>query len=355
MRIVRADTNRLKKEYIAFNRSLYADNDNFKGDSIFMLKDFLYEKSAFTRRVKPYPIMVDDDGIKATAVLVIADDTCFVSFLEFAPYQRYLSVMIDEAENLARKNGARKIIIGINGHVSYGAGILTEGFEHPQIFGCNYNHSYYPEIIEKMRFRRKELTSYQSDFSKIVLRDEIVKDVQNKFTFRKLDKSRYKRDILIFGDLCNKCLIGTANYYEKTAHEMYELVRDMKFLLKPDDLTFALKDGKEIGFLFIHPDYNELVKGGIFNPVSVFLRYLGCRGRTNKVIFNTMGILPEYRREKVMIGLFANTNKYMMANFKIGVTTFIQAENTASDTLSKTLSTGVYSKYCIYEKDLFNA
>jgi hypothetical protein len=68
-----------------------------------------------------------------------------------------------------------------------------------------------------------------------------------------------------------------------------------------------------------------------------------------------MGILPEYRREKVMIGLFANTNKYMMANFKIGVTTFIQAENTASDTLSKTLSTGVYSKYCIYEKDLFNA
>ena len=315
MRIVEANTNTLKQQYLTFNRSLYIGDINFKGDSVLMLKDFLYKKSSFTRRTKSFPIMVDDDGINATAVFVAVEDSCYVSFLEFKSDERYLQAIIQEAEKFARDNGAPRIVVGINGHISYGAGILTEGFDNPQIFGCNYNHRYYPEIIDKLGYDKKELTSYLYDFSKITLHDKIVKDVQSKFTFRKLDRANYKRDILIFGDLCDICLRGTANYYEKTALEMYELIRDMRFLLKPDDLTFALKDGKEIGFLFMHPDYNELVKGEIFNPFSVFIKYLRCRGRTDKLIFNTMGVLPEYRGEKVMIGLFSYAVDYILANF----------------------------------------
>ena len=352
MEIIDVNTNELRKAYLKFNQSLYKNNQNFKGYTIYLLKDFLYKQSEFTHRIKSYPIMVIDNEIKVTAILVIANHTCFISFLEFVNHQKYLSALIKYAEEFAVKNNAKRILIGINGHVSYGAGILTEGFDNPQLFCCNYNLDYYPKLLAGLKFKQQDVTSYLQDFSKIDFSDEVIKEVESKFTFRKLDKANYKKDILIFGDLCHKTLSNTANYYERTAEEMYELIKDMKFILKPDDLTFAMKDGKEVGFLFLHPDYNELVKGNSFKPISLFMQYKLHQGKTEKMIFNTMGVLPEYRKEKIMVGLFANILEYVQTNFKFGVTTFIQSENVSSDTLSKSLSIGVYNRYCIYEKEV---
>ena len=53
--------------------------------------------------------------------------------------------------------------------------------------------------------------------------------------------------MILFGEICDKAFKSTPYYSHKSSKEMYELMNEMKVLLKDEDIIFAIKDGKEVG------------------------------------------------------------------------------------------------------------
>ena len=128
---------------------------------------------------------------------------------------------------------------------------------------------------------------------------------------------------------------------------MYELMNEMKVLLKNEDIIFAIKDGKEVGVVFSHPDYVELMDKPKVNYIKLLYRM--CLKRPKKVIYNAIAVLPEYQKSSATIGLMHKVLELRKDKFDLSVTSFILEENAPSMTLFKQLASGVNKKFKIYD------
>ncbi len=64
------------------------------------------------------------------------------------------SHLMEAAFNWARSRGLTGILSGPKGFTAFnGLGMLVRGFEHRPALGIPYNHSYYPEFMERLGFK----------------------------------------------------------------------------------------------------------------------------------------------------------------------------------------------------------
>jgi hypothetical protein len=356
MEIVLADNKTLKNSYIDFMLSIYKNNKYFKDINIIFAKNFLFKEDLFSKKCDIYPILIMEGSIIlacTSLILYPASTEVFLSFFEALPDQKKaVDEIIVYARKIAKENNKTKIVIGINGQVSYTVGLLANNYDKPQQFGSGYNPDYYIDYFEQQSLLRKEAVSYIYDFDKIKFNEQVLKQVYSDVSFRLLDKWNFKRDILIFGDLCNRVLGETPYYIEKTKEEMYNSLRQLKFVLTESNLVFAMKDRKEVGFIFMHPDYNEFISGQKITPLKMLVGSLFKRKKVKTLLLNTIGVLPEYREYRTIIGLFNEAHKIVKDNYKRAVSTFIIKDNSKSDKLCSSFATGELNKYYIYELEV---
>lgn len=352
MNIISVKTKKDKKRYIDFIYKLYKNDKNYCDLNISFVKNFLYKKDSYAKRVDVQPIIIEDDGIKLVGMYISSDDSkeLKLSFLEFVPNARkYIEAIIAYGKNILNNKNLDKIVVGINGQVSYGLGILEHGKNEKFEFNSNYNLKYYVEELDKMIASRKNAYSYiyNAQNSLSYIDNNLIKELNKQYTFRYMNKRKFKNDMLIFGNLCDKTLKSTPYYSYKSKEEMYELMKQMKFLLKNEDIIFALKDGREIGFVFTHPDYVELFDKPKMNYIKIFLRSL--YKRPKNLIYNVIGVLPEYQQSGIAMGLIYESIKMRQKHYPVGVSSFILEDNIPSTMLCRKLSVGINKKYKIYE------
>lgn len=352
MKIVEVKTKKDKKDYIKFIYEIYKNDNKYCDMNMIFVKNFLYQKDSYAKRCEVLPIFIEDKNeIKLECMYIVdSSDEIKLSFIEFRKNsKKYLEELIKYSKELLIKYNKKKVIVGINGQVSYGLGMLTDEYNRDFEFNSNYNCDYYTKEMDEVFpiIKRAFSYNYKATNSLSLFDKNLLDNVYKNYKFRYLNMKNFKKEMLIFGDLCHKSLKGTPYYSKKTPQEMYELMKQVKFIMKKEDIIFAMKDGKEVGYVYTHSDYAELFDKPKLNYIKFYFRYLF--KKTHNVIYNIIGVLPEHQLSGLAIALIHKSILVRQDKYPYGVSSFILEENIPSTKLCRKLSTGINKEYHLYE------
>ena len=345
-------TEEQKKEYIDFIYDLYADDANFSDVNLILVKKFLYQQDSFTKRNICIPIIVRKDGEINFVGIYVIDETeeIKLSFPEFTQdCLDVLNAVRDYSLKLKNRYNKKKIVIGINGQISYGLGVLSSKYSNKFEFNSNYNKPYYAEDLLKISDRHTKAFSYkyngQNTLNKID--KNLLKEIEKNYTFRFFNPSHFKEDMLIFGELCDKTLKSTPYYSLKTPEEMYELMKEVKPFFRAKDIIFAEHNNQPVGYIYAHPDYAELFDKPRLNRLKFYLRFL--LKKPKNFIYNVIGVLPEHQKSGLAIALICKSIELNKDQYPNSVSSFILEDNIPSTSISRHFSTGINKEFYLFE------
>ena len=349
MQIVSVKTKKEKKQFKRFRKELY-NNDPYYVSTVEFTFDMLFNReTAFAKGIEIYPIMgVDGERVLLTALLIRnpKDDFLQISFFEALPgIPNEVDSFMVYAKDFAKKMGLSKIYIGLNGHLSYGVGLSVD-MSCPNTFDSLYTKLYYTQYFDK--YKKHDLVAF-SNSPKEICPNLISK--KSEVIIRPIDFKKFDEETERFREICDET-IGTTFLYSKTdKYHFRDLLEPMTFFLKPENILLAEYKGQVVGFVFWHPDYNEILKKGKYSSLlSIAIRYTLFKNRIKKVKLNAIGVKKEFRGV-VTMNLLSAVSKYAGGYEKIE-TNFVWCNNTKSMAINKMLIKNIERKFVVYEVEL---
>jgi hypothetical protein len=165
---------------------------------------------------------------------------------------------------------------------------------------------------------------------------------------RPLDLRAWESELETFRLLCDATL-GTTKFYAPTRPGHFtDLLGSLRPFLRPRNLLFATVDGREVGFCFWHPDYNEILPTGrrVGMP-GIAWRFALRQSRIETVILNALGVLPEYRWVATAALLAAMTRE-IEGKFSRYETSFVWDGNYASTGVSRHLDSQELRQFSVW-------
>jgi hypothetical protein len=244
-----------------------------------------------------------------------------------------------------------------------GVGILVEGFEHRAAMSMmGWNPPYYAALLEQAGY-----APFKHYYSARLERDtfrmpERVRGLAEKVLARgrfRLLEFRRKRDLLAIaprlGQIYNTAIAAShPDSYPYTEGELAQVIRQFSQVAEPGLIKVIAYDGQPAGFVFGFPDLSaalQRARGRLapWNLLDLAVEYR----RTDSLIINGAGILPEYQ------GLGGNALLYHTLERTANTGRFRSAEMTQiADTTSlmladmQTLGGEVHKTHRLYKREL---
>jgi hypothetical protein len=285
-------------DFYAVPEDVYRELPHHRSTEDDVMRLLIEGPTAFRSHADVHPCLLVRDGRIVGRVAFIQDrglpEYVMASYFEALPGLDGVGTTILDAAR-ARFPSCPRIVIGLHGHLNYGAGFLVSRFDQPPVFGLPYTPAYYLSYFSDLP--RRTMVSYRFENGGFY-------DLAHSFgaTFdpgpvsvRDMDRSRLDREVGIYTALNNACFQGHPYWSDRSAEEDLELFRPFRFLIKEENLIFAEVDGRPIGFLLWYPDFNELAtcdRG--LGPWDVVRYHLANPIRT--VRLTEIAVLPEHRR-----------------------------------------------------------
>jgi len=257
-----------------------------------------------------------------------------LSFFEAQPGLTCLAELITEKARTIFPQ-CKRIVVGLNGHLNYGAGLLTSNFYEAPVFGLPYNMDYYQDYFDG--FSKIPLVSYRfpvEPFHEYLCSMGEPPDFHG-ITVRKLNKRRLRQETEIYTYLNNACFADHPFWAERSVGEDFELFHTFRFLIREENLLFAEKEGKPIGFFLWYPDFNQLLEGHQSLGLKQLLQYYFTRS-IDTFRFTEIAVLPGFERRQTVQALILYAIPYIRnAGIKYGEGGFIFEENTHSIAMTR--------------------
>ncbi len=217
-----------------------------------------------------------------------------VAFFEALPGLHDVAGVI-RAEAWRRFRQRPKIVVGLNGHLNYGAGLLADCFHAPPLFGYPYTPDYYLDYFAS--FDRKPMVSFRFEAGSFYrLRELMAASFKPRdVVVRQMNRKRFAEDVEIYTFLNNACFGEHPYWSDRATAEDFELFHPFRFLIKDENFLVAEHNGQPIGFLLWYPDFNELVHSDRELGVHDVLRY-HARNPVRSVRLTEIAVLPQHRR-----------------------------------------------------------
>lgn len=270
-------------------------------------------------------------------------------------------LLVNEA-SLWLKNRGLEIILGpMNPSTNYECGILVDSFnDAPQIM-MTYNPSYYETLLKKLGFRKSmDLLAYNlkadATLPKIIV--DIANRVEKKSTVgcRNLDLNNWNKELDILFEIYNSAWQENWGFVPMSREEFYHSAKDLKSIVDPTLIQFAMINGIEVGFIMALPDLNQVLKKNPKGNLNLFSLYqiLTKKKRINRVRVITLGIRKEYRKLGLETLLYRNLQKSIHKNLKIIdiEMSWILETNLEMNKPLIRMSGEAYKRYRLLEKDL---
>ena len=271
--------------------------------------------------------------------------------------------LLAEVERWARGRGLSSVVGPGGMGAGTGVGVLVDGFEHRAAMTMmGWNPPYYAGLLEQAGY-----TPFKHYYSARLERDifrmpERVRRVAEKVLARgrfQLFEFRRKRDLLALaprlGQIYNMAIAAShPDSYPYSEGELSQVIRQFAQVAEPGLIKVIAYDGQPAGFVFGFPDLSAALQRAsgrlrLWNLLDLAGEYR----RTDSLIINGAGILPEYQR------LGGNALLYHTLERTANTGRFRQAEMTQiADTTSlmlsdmKTLGGTVYKTHRVYKRDL---
>ena len=354
-----------KKELRSFYKiqeEVYRDNCYFRNSETDITQLLVEGPSSFHRHATVLPFLILDNETVVGRFALIHDhhlrEYVQVSFFEALPGLGDVSCLITENVR-SRFPDCNKVVIGLNGHLNYGAGILISNFDEPPVFGLPYNPEYYKEYFHG--FDQKTMVSYRFPLQPFVDYHQKMAKIQDfkGITVRKLNKKKLRQETGIYTYLNNACFPGHPFWADRLPEEDFELFNPFRFLIKEENLLFAEKNGNPIGFFLWYPDFNQLITDKQHLGWKEVLRYY-VHNPINTFRFTEIAVLPEYQVSHAVQAMILYAVPFIQ---KTGVTSgeggFIFEENSRSIAMTRRFLERVngtkmepYRRYALFEKIL---
>lgn len=345
--------------FYALEQEVYASYPLHRSGSGDMLPLLIEGVSPYCQHasVSPYLIMRSDQPMGRFCFIQDhhLPDYIQVSWFEALPGLEQLAEAILSA---AKHNypQCKRIVIGLNAHLNYGAGFLLNRFEEAPIFELPYSPAYYRDYFADLterhmftfRYRMPEFYAW-GDRQSTNLR---------RITVRNLSLQHLERDIGIYTELNNACFTQHPYWAQRSVEEDIELFRSLGAFLDPENLLFAEFEGKAVGFLFWLPDFNELLqKYESLGAEHLKQHQSGYQYRQYR--FHEIAVRPGFRGPvslALFLGMLASVKKLGCAYGEGGI---IFAENQASLNMTKRYYQRVFGslpepwrRLAVYEAEL---
>ena len=174
----------------------------------------------------------------------------------------------------------------VNPSLNYTCGLLIEGFDSPPTFLMTYNPPYYAALIEACGFAKsQDLYAYEMDVALLAkLVDRYKPAVLASFegediSLRQLDPSRFDEEVRTYLEIYNLALDGTWGFTPLQEGEVKRIAADLRHVIAPEFMAFAVSGGKTIGAVLALLDFNQIIRklDGRLLPFGIFRLMLGRR------------------------------------------------------------------------------
>lgn len=347
MEVILLEGKKEKKSYLKFVRSLYRGDANYVCTAEFTLEYVLFCKTNFIKSGEVLPIAVKEGNrLIAAAVCFYDKKSPYLAMGYFEAEQGRadaVELLVQKAKDYAEKYCCKSVAIGLNAHLSYGVGILKEGFSSKCSFDSLYNKPYYSEFFKGMK--EYALSSYRCAFDDI---KQQRLSSRGDVTLRFADMSAFSFECENMRLICDKTVGNTFLYTPTDRGHFFELIKDLKPFLKSENLIFAEKDGQILGFVFWHPDFNQMLKGGkTYSAMGIGGAYLFNRKRIDTAVINAIGSL----NSAVTLALLSKVKELIKGRYDYIETTFIWDANTKSRMIAEKFFGKPNKRYGVYFTD----
>lgn len=348
-----------KKRFIEFYKAQYLNSSEKRNSLSMFLNDLLNGKSEICKSVDLEALMVvEEENIVIICILVHAKrmpEVLQISFFESSPYlPQAFKLILDRANHLAKEKKATKISGSLNIHVNYGLGFLASDFDKNQSFGMPHNPEYYNSYFEDAGFESIELVSYKKDMKTIdnLFSENMKKRLSRRYSVRKIDFKNFKKEIELYTDINNQSFKDHIFYYKRNLEEDIELFKDLKFLLKEENLLFVERDGLAVGFMLWYPEFNQLMKAGESVGVKTVIKNKLFSKRINTFKIVEIGVIPSERDKGAILALFQYCFEIVKERYDFFESSWILKDNDKSKGFGIKWADDESKKYRAYIKEI---
>ncbi|MGD8471469.1 MAG: GNAT family N-acetyltransferase [Desulfobacterales bacterium] len=287
-----------------------------------------------------------------------SNSACFY-FVDFIDDREVAETLFQTAVDWAKARNLDGVTgpMGLGGVT--GVGLLVAGFEHRAAMTMMmYNHAYYPQHIEALGFS-KLIDNFSFYLPTTATLPDIIaqsaKELLKKGECRVLQFDSKKQLLEIADDIVDvfaQTLSDHVGNYELSDNELNDLKRDLSQIADPRLIKIITFKGKVIGFLFSFHDLSAAMQKarGKLNLLSTY-RLLREYKKTDRILINGMGILPEFQGTGANTLLYAEIEKTIRQYPQFKHLEMVQIQETTAKMLSnvKTLQGEIHKAHRIYQ------
>jgi len=275
--------------------------------------------------------------------------TAFFYWFECVDNPAVSDALFESALGWARARGLDRMI-GPRGFTPLdGRGLLVEGFEYRPAFGIAYNHSYYPNLVERAGFQ-----PHHDYLSGYLLREtanfpvrvhELAERVATRRGLRIVNYTsrRELRGLIPYiKELYNASLGGTRDNIPIDETDVANMADMLLWFADPALVKLVMKDDEAVGFIMSYPDISaalQKTKGRLL-PFG-WMTLLRELKQTDWVDMNGIGLKEEYRGLGGTAILASEIAKALIGNLQYRVADFVQIDTTNENMLREIANFGV--------------
>jgi GNAT superfamily N-acetyltransferase len=243
-------------------------------------------------------------------------------------------------------------------------GLLVDGFETPPALMMPFNPPRYGTHIERAGFAKaKDLLVYQSTPAHVDMQGPLVRRLQQRasilarrygITIRTLDMKRFDDDLMLIKEVYNQAWERNWGFVPMDEREIDHLAAQLKPIIVPDLVPFAMRGGRPIGFAVALPDLNVALKanpsGRLFPGL---IKIMWAARRITRVRILLLGVLPEWRKRGLDALLYKELwERGYARGYRWGEAGWILEDNTSMNNALTRMGFEVYKTYRLYDGPL---
>jgi hypothetical protein len=213
------------------------------------------------------------------------------------------SALLEHAQKWLSQKGLTSMMGPMNPGTNYECGLLVNSYDDPPQVMMTYNPPYYVTLLEKCGLTKAmDLLAYKVDarfnMPKIILDIADRTEKKSAITYRTLNLKDWNNELDKMYEIYNSAWEDNWGFVPMAKEEFYHTAKDLKSIVDPTLVHFAMVNNKEAGFILTLPDLNQVfhtIKSGRLSPLAVF-KILTAKKRMNRVRVITLGIKKEFRK-----------------------------------------------------------
>jgi len=280
------------------------------------------------------------------------EKAAFFGFFEAKQDAEAVQRLFESVESYCRSIGVEQIEGPFNPNHYSELGLQTGS--KPAFFET-YNPSYYPQLMEKIRFKPvyRILTRKNENVLNYVRQryGEINLPANSgRFTLRHFNLKEMKNELERIREVYNDAFSGNWHFLPLTRDEYLFSAKFLKLVTYPELITIVERHNEPVGILQCVLDINPLLLSmkGKVGPIN-YLNFLRGRKKTRELVIYAIGIKKAYQHTRVF-KLLLDSICWIAQKYQTVTTTWMSEDNLAAVRASEYLGLKPYKHFAIYQK-----